>query len=74
MNQSRGRRLSDSPVLKRRTIVRDPDENQSLSRTQKELHEIGNELEFARWYNDVEDSLLESSYEEYQYAPFSRDV
>lgn len=31
--------------------------------------DIRNELEFAQWYNEVEESLLEASYDEYQYAP-----
>ncbi|KAE8152705.1 Sec34-like family-domain-containing protein [Aspergillus avenaceus] len=30
------------------------------------LADISNELEFTQWYNDLEDSLLESSYDEYQ--------
>lgn len=29
---------------------------------------ITNELDFSRWYHDIEDGLLEASYEEYQYA------
>lgn len=32
------------------------------------MNEIGTEADFARWYNEVEGDLLESSYEEYQYA------
>jgi len=34
----------------------------------KSVSDISNELEFARWYNEIEDGLLEASYEEYQYA------
>lgn len=30
------------------------------------IGDIHNELEFAEWYNELEDSLLESSYDEYQ--------
>ncbi|KAL2866962.1 Golgi transport complex subunit COG3 [Aspergillus lucknowensis] len=37
----------------------DPDDQGSIS-------EVKNELEFTHWYNDVEVTLLESSYDEYQ--------
>lgn len=30
------------------------------------IADIHNELDFIEWYNEVEDSLLESSYDEYQ--------
>lgn len=30
------------------------------------IADIHNELDFIEWYNEVEDSLLETSYDEYQ--------
>lgn len=37
-----------------------PDESTSVANLQ-------NELDFSKWYNEVEDDLLEASYDEYQY-------
>ena len=36
------------------------------SQKPRSIVDIGNELEFSQWYNEVEGSLLETSYDEYQ--------
>lgn len=35
---------------------------------------INNELDFGRWYHDVQDGLLEGSYEDYQYVEYNRSA
>lgn len=36
--------------------------------------DVKNELDFVQWYSEIENDLLESSYDEYQYAENSSDV
>lgn len=40
---------------------------QSVPGESASIAKLENELEFSKWYNDVEDGLLEASYGEYQY-------
>lgn len=40
----------------------------------KSIIDVYNEVEFAEWYNEVEDGLLETSYDEYQYARASKTI
>ncbi|PYH40433.1 Golgi transport complex subunit COG3 [Aspergillus saccharolyticus JOP 1030-1] len=42
------------------------DEHETILDGLESVTDIKNELEFAQWYTDVEDSLLEASYDEYQ--------
>ncbi|PYI34179.1 Sec34-domain-containing protein [Aspergillus indologenus CBS 114.80] len=42
------------------------DEHETIPDGLESFTDIKNELEFAQWYNDVEDNLLEASYDEYQ--------
>lgn len=42
---------------------------QSVPDESKSIPKLENELEFSKWYNEVEDGLLEASYGEYQYGP-----
>ena len=41
---------------------------QSVPDESKSIPKLENELEFSKWYNEVEDGLLEASYGEYQYG------
>lgn len=41
---------------------------QSQEEDGKRVEGIKTELDFADWYNELEDGLLEAGYEEYQYA------
>lgn len=38
------------------------------------ITDVKNELDFVQWYSEIENDLLESSYDEYQYAENSSDV
>lgn len=66
--RQRPRRPTDPWGLPVRTKVRDADQTVTRPKARKLVNEIGTEADFARWYNEVEGDLLESSYEEYQYA------
>ncbi|KAJ9211863.1 hypothetical protein DTO166G4_6515 [Paecilomyces variotii] len=64
--RQRPRRPTDPWGLPVRTKVRDADQTVTRPKARKLVNEIGTEADFARWYNEVEGDLLESSYEEYQ--------
>ena len=42
------------------------DEHETIPDGLESFTDIKNELEFAQWYTDIEGSLLEASYDEYQ--------
>lgn len=42
------------------------DEHETIPDGLESFTDIKNELEFVQWYNDIEGSLLEASYDEYQ--------
>lgn len=51
------------PVLKAGDVE---DVDIPAKKKSKTLEDIHNELEFSQWYTEVEDDLLEASYDEYQ--------
>lgn len=46
--------------------VREATELETIPDSLDSITDIHNELEFAQWYSEVEESLLEASYDEYQ--------
>lgn len=66
--RQRPRRPTDPWGLPVRTKVVDADQVVTRPKARKSMNEIATESEFARWYNEVSDGLLEASYEEYQYV------
>lgn len=48
------------------------DDAAELSDDSTSVADISNELEFTKWFNEVEDDLLEVSYDEYQYDAVSK--
>lgn len=48
------------------------DDAAELSDDSATVADISNELEFTEWFNEVEDDLLEVSYDEYQYDAASK--
>ncbi|KAL2014256.1 hypothetical protein VTN00DRAFT_1781 [Thermoascus crustaceus] len=65
-DRQRARRPTDPSGLSLRPKIRDADVVDLPQKVRKPVSDISNELEFARWYSEVEDDLLEASYEEYQ--------
>jgi hypothetical protein len=64
----RARSPSDPSGLSQRASSGSDVKHQSLVEDASKKVAMNNELDFSRWYYDIQDELLEASYEDYQYA------
>jgi hypothetical protein len=62
--RSRRQTVPSRPPLE--LIGKDTDEAEEVPDGLDSIADIQNELDFTEWYNDLEDNLLETSYDEYQ--------